>query len=125
MEVKAAHLRRRRQGVQIGQLVGGLDQAAGRGHPGRLALGQRRLGGPAALAGPEARALGVGARGVKGHVLAPGLAGGAGRPAVHPGGAHGVIEPAVGSGIAHQYRRPAGRVGPVGGIADRGSRARG
>src|SRR5205823_3716007 len=66
--------------------------------------------GTAALARAKARARGVAARRVEAHVLAPGQARRAGRPAVHAGRADGVIEDAVGAPVAAGHgRAPCGR----------------
>src|SRR5262249_60981763 len=71
-----------RERVEPGQLVRPLNQAAGLGHRGSLAFGERALVRLAALAGSKAGLFGRRRRSVERDVLAAGKAGGAGRPAI-------------------------------------------
>src|SRR5439155_132801 len=89
-------------------LVAALDQPAQLGDLTRLALGERRLVGLAALARPEPGALGGGRRVMECDILGPGRARGARRTAVHPGGLHRVDERAVGPRVGAE---PADRHG--------------
>jgi hypothetical protein len=68
VEVETAHAARLGQAGEAGFFLGRLDQAAGLRHGGGLALGQRRLGRPAAQAGTKAGGLGLAAAGVEGDV---------------------------------------------------------
>jgi len=107
VQVMAAEAGALGQFVQAGRLFEGVEPAAQLGDQRRLAFGQRRQVGVAALAGAEAGAFGLGAAGVEGDVVRPRRARGAGRPAIDAGAAHRVEERAVGSRVAGQHGGPA------------------
>src|SRR5690606_12013951 len=110
--------------LQRGCLFRRLDETAGIGHGGGVGVMQRWLVRFAALARPEAGALGVRDAGVEGDVFRPRPAGAAGGPAIHAGGLYRVIKAAVGGGIAGDNAGPArvrldgvgGRRSGVGGV---------
>src|SRR2546429_298519 len=95
-----------RQGVEARHLLGRLDEAARPGHRFGARLDEPGAVRAAALARPEARTLGVRARRVEAHVLAPGQTRRAGGPAIHAGRADGVIEDAVSAPVASDDGRP-------------------
>ena len=106
VEVEAAQAGGVRERVEARYLLGRLDEPAGPRHRLRARRTEALTVGTAALARAKARALGVAARRVEAHVLAPGQARRAGRPAVHAGRADGVIEDAVGAPVAAGHGRP-------------------
>ena len=104
MNAQAGALRQLGQG---GSRLGGLDEAAQTAHHRGVLRRLRRLVGFAAQAGAKTRALGIGRRCVKGHVLGPRAARRAARAAIHAGGAHRVEKRAVGPRIPRHHRGPA------------------
>jgi len=95
-----------RQFFQARHDLGTFDKPANTGDFGGVLLDQRRLIGLAALAGPEARALGVATVCVEPNVLGPGSACRARRTAVHPGGLDRVHKFAVRQRVTGDDRRP-------------------
>jgi hypothetical protein len=65
-----------------------------------MLVGEPRLVRPAALAGPEPGALGIGAGGVERHILTPRQPRGTARATIDPGCLHRIDEGAVGRAIA-------------------------
>jgi hypothetical protein len=96
---------------EAGRGIGSLDAAAGGGHRLGVALGQRQLVRPAALAGAEARGLGVRRGGVKGDFGAVDQASGLGGAAKDPRGVDGIVEVPVGGRVAGDHGSPAGVTG--------------
>lgn len=109
--MKAAHAASGGEGLEPGQFLAALHQAAGLGHQSRVPRGRRLLPWLTAAARPVAGPFGGVAARVEADVLPPRPARRAGRPAIDARAAHRVVEKPVRAGIAAQHCRPARLIG--------------
>ncbi len=101
------------QVVEFGQRIETLSHPTRLGHSLDVPLALRVAGGPAALAGPESGAFGVGTGLMKRDVLAKRQPRRTGRAAVHAGRRHRINELAVGDRVALLQGNPALLIGGV------------